>query len=110
MKFRGVTMQRLSSFLSVLMLASLLAGCAPRANAQSKEAKAVYSSYAPADLPENSETVSKDPPADCPITVPHSLREGNIHEMVSMNVPDLAFADHVFHATETMWLNRHTFP
>ena len=63
-------MQRLCSFLSILILASLLAGCAPSANAQSEEVKAVDSSNSPADLPEESDTVSKDPPADCPITVP----------------------------------------
>jgi hypothetical protein len=70
MKFKGVTMQRLSSFLTILVLASLLAGCAPSANAQSKEVKAVDSSNSPTDLPEKSDTVSKDPPADCPLTVP----------------------------------------
>ena len=63
-------MQRLCSFLSILILTSLLAGCAPSANAQSEEVKAVDSSNSPADLPEESDTVSKDPPADCPITVP----------------------------------------
>src|SRR3989304_2789150 len=70
MEFRGVAMQRLCSFLSILILTSLLAGCAPSANAQSEEVKAVDSSNSPADLPEESDTVSKDPPADCPITVP----------------------------------------
>jgi hypothetical protein len=81
MKFKGVTMQRLSSFLSLLILASLLAGCAPRANAQSKEVKAVDSSYAK-DLVEF-ETVSKT----CGLSdYRAALSSGrNIHEMVSMN-------------------------
>lgn len=71
-------MQRLYSLLSILLLASLLAGCAAIANAQSEDIKAVDSSNAPAELPEKSnaansaksETMSKDPPVDCPITVP----------------------------------------
>jgi hypothetical protein len=71
-------MQRLLSFLFILILALLLAGCAPNANAQAKEVKAVDSINAPADLlePSNradsaqSETVSKDLPADCPLTIP----------------------------------------
>jgi len=60
------------------MLTSLLAGCATSANAQSEEIKAVDNSNAPANLPEQSssadstkfETISKDPPSDCPLTVP----------------------------------------
>src|SRR3990172_11533760 len=70
-------MQRLYFLLSILILASLLAGCAPSTNAQSKEVEAVDSNV-PADLPEKSnsagsaevKTVSKDPPTDCPLTVP----------------------------------------
>lgn len=71
-------MQRLSLFLITLVLMLLLAGCAPSANAQSKEIKGADSSNAPAHLPEKSnpadfaksENMSKDPPADCPLTVP----------------------------------------
>ena len=71
-------MKRLYSLLSVLILASLLGGCASSANTQSKEIKAAESSNVPADLPEESnsadsarsEIVSKDPPADCLLTVP----------------------------------------
>lgn len=71
-------MKRLYSLLAVLILASLLGGCASSTNTQSKEIKAVGSSNAPADMPEESnaaysatsETLSKDPPAACPITVP----------------------------------------
>lgn len=70
-------MQRPYSLLSILILAWPLAGCVPSANAQSQEVKAVDSSNAPTDLPEKlkpadsakSETASKDPPADCPLTV-----------------------------------------
>jgi len=71
-------MQRQYFFLSMIVIASLLVGCAPKVVAQSKELKAVESHNVPADLPENSnptsaiksETVSKDPPADCPLTAP----------------------------------------
>jgi len=70
--------QRLHLLLSTLVLASLLAGCAPSANAQSKEVKTTDSNSAPTNLPEKSnpadsaksQTVSKDPPTDCPLTVP----------------------------------------
>jgi len=71
-------MQRLYLFLSTLILVSFLVGCVPSANAQSKEVRAIYSSKTSANLPEQpspvnsakSETVSKDPAADCPLTVP----------------------------------------
>ena len=73
-------MQRLKFFFSIIVLASLLAGCAPSTNARSQEAKAVDRSSAPANLPDRtasspadsakSEIVSKDPPVDCPLTVP----------------------------------------
>ena len=72
-------MQRLYPLLSILTLASLLAGCAPKAVAQAEENKAQTDlvqpdSAAPADLPERSsdsavsQVLSKDPPADCPLT------------------------------------------
>ena len=70
-------MQRLYFFLSILIVA-LLAGCAPKANAQSEEVKAIDSSNASADLPEKSQPVDTtksevlphEPPASCPVTVP----------------------------------------
>jgi len=73
-------MQRLDFPLSILIIASLLAGCASKANAQSEEVKAIDSSNAPADLPEKSqpvgtaksEVVPHDPPASCPVTVPQN--------------------------------------
>lgn len=65
-------MQGLYSLLSVLVLALILSGCAPKAVAQAEEIEA------PADLPGKSnptrfvqsEIVSTDAPADCPLTVP----------------------------------------
>jgi hypothetical protein len=69
--------QRLYLLLSCLVLTALLAGCAPRVKAQSNDVKALENA-APEDIPDKSipaesaeiEIVSKDPPADCPITVP----------------------------------------
>ena len=62
-------MSRLCSLLSILILAMLLAGCAPRAAVQPVEAKALENPTATA-LPEPSATVPHHPPASCPITVP----------------------------------------
>jgi len=62
-------MHRLYLLLSIIILASLLAGCAGSAVAQSNV-------ITPASAPEKAgstqipEVMSKDPPADCPLTVP----------------------------------------
>ena len=69
-------MPRLYSVLSILILVSLLAGCAASANAQSEEVKTIESRNASTDLPEKtsptdsakSEVLPHDPPASCPIT------------------------------------------
>jgi len=56
-------------FFSIMLLASLLTGCAGKAMAQSNE-------VTPTSVPDNAEPtavpeiVSKDPPATCPLTVP----------------------------------------
>lgn len=68
-------MQRLYFFLSIIVVAFLFVGCAPRAIAQAGEISAPSDSAqsnnsVSADLPATSETASKDPPADCPLTVP----------------------------------------
>ena len=70
-------MHRLYFTLSIMVLASLLVGCAPSTNVQAQEVNAVENS-APTELPEqsqsadtsNSETVPHDAPASCPVTVP----------------------------------------
>lgn len=70
-------MQRLYFFLSTIILTSLLVGCAPKALAQPESVKALDSNE-PSDLPEDSNPASssqskaltKDPPADCPLTIP----------------------------------------
>lgn len=72
-------MYRLYFFLSILTLAALLAGCAPKAAAQPEEVKALEKPT-PIDLSEKStpietatsEVVPHDPPASCPITVPQN--------------------------------------
>jgi len=72
-------MQRLLFILSILILAELLAGCAPRATAPPKEVKALKNSTS-TNLPEKptpietptSKAVPHDPPESCPITVPQN--------------------------------------
>jgi hypothetical protein len=69
-------MQRLYFFLSILILASLLAGCASQAAAQPEKVKALENPTS-TELPEKiipiesaiPEVVSHDPPASCPVTV-----------------------------------------
>jgi hypothetical protein len=39
--------------------------------------------------------------------IAHLLWEGNIHHVIAVDVPDFAFADHIFHAAEAMRRNRH---
>jgi len=73
-------MHRLYFILSILILASLLAGCAPSANAQAEQVKALdaVTASVPTDLSTKSthadtaksEIVPHDPPASCPVTVP----------------------------------------
>ena len=70
-------MQKLYLFLITLVLACLLAGCASKAAVQPEEVQALENPE-PTDLTEKSkladsaksETLSKEPPADCPLTVP----------------------------------------
>ena len=72
-------MQRMYIFLFFLILAVLLAGCAPRADAQPQEAKVLENST-PTDPPKKlssvdsaqSEVVQHDPPASCPVTAPQN--------------------------------------
>src|SRR5687767_8394892 len=42
--------------------------------------------------------------------IAHLLREGNIHQLISMNMPDLSPADHILRTAEAMRLNRYTCP
>lgn len=102
-----MSVQRLYSLLSILILASLLAGCAASANAQSKDVKAVDSNSAPAGLPENSnpadsveaKTVSKDPPADCPLTVP----QDPLFTPPSPYAPNGPFPEWFWYGSNSLW-------
>jgi hypothetical protein len=58
-------MQRLYSLLSILILTSLLAGCAGTANAQAEEVKAVDSST-PGELPDESQSANTAQPEVLP--------------------------------------------
>lgn len=69
-------MQRLCIFFSILILASFLVGCTPKAVAQPNEVKALENPTPtalleePTEVPAQPEVVPHDPPANCPITVP----------------------------------------
>lgn len=99
-------MQRLHFLRSIIILASLLAGCAPSANAQSKEVKAVDSSNAPTELPKisnpadsaKSEIVSKDPSKECPLTVPQN-------PLFTPPAPysDLGFKGEFWYGSNALW-------
>lgn len=70
-------MQRLYFFLSIIIIASLLVGCAPKAIAQAEGVSAPSdlaqsNNSVSADLPAKSKTVSKDSPPDCPLTIPQN--------------------------------------
>jgi hypothetical protein len=75
----GDIMRRLYFFLSILILAAILSGCAPKAVAQPEEAKALANPTS-TNLPEKPtptetvtpEVVPHDPSANCPITVPQN--------------------------------------
>ena len=76
---KGDIMRRLYFSLSILILAAILVGCAPKAVAQPEEAKALANPTS-TNLPEKPtptetvtpEVVPHDPPANCPITVPQN--------------------------------------
>ncbi|HEX6270276.1 MAG TPA: hypothetical protein VFZ43_08585 [Anaerolineales bacterium] len=99
-------MQRRYSLVSTLILASLLAGCAPSANARSNEVKAVDNNNAPTGLAQysnpadaaKSETVSKAPAADCPLTVPQDPPF-----MPPSPYSDLAFKGHFWYGSDSLW-------
>jgi hypothetical protein len=71
-------MKRLHFSLSLLILATLLASCAPKAAAQPASVKALENPTATALLeitetvPTQAEVVPHHPPASCPITVPQN--------------------------------------
>ena len=102
----GDTIQRLYFTLSILILTSLLAGCAPSANAQAQEVKAVENSV-PTDQPKQSqpadsatsETLTHDPPDSCPVTVPQDP-PFTAPEPYSPNAP---FVSEFWFGSENLW-------
>ena len=100
-------MQRLYFLLSMIVLISFLIGCAPKNIPQPEKVKALDSN-ARADLPDRvasnptdsaeSETISKDPPKDCPLTVPQE----------PLFIPpspysDLGFKGEFWYGSNTLW-------
>ena len=63
-------MQRLHFLLSILILAALVIGCAPKAAAQPEPVKALEDPMPTQTI--TSEVVPHDPPASCPITIPQN--------------------------------------
>src|SRR5258706_2046390 len=42
--------------------------------------------------------------------ITHFFGERNIQHVITMNMPNLAFTDHILHATEAMWFNANACP
>ena len=94
-------MRRLYFTLSILVLASLLAGCAPSAKAQAEQVKGLdaVTASAPTDRPAKSEVVPHDPPASCPVTVPQDP-PFTAPEPYSPTSP---FPDEFWYGTNSLW-------
>jgi hypothetical protein len=93
------------SFLSILILTVLLAGCSPNAVAQPAEVRAL-ANPTPTDLPKNSSGVSeqpeiipRDPPASCPITVP---QDPPFTAPVPYS-PDSPFESNFWYGSNSLW-------
>jgi hypothetical protein len=99
-------MLRRYSFLSILILAALLVGCSPKAAAQHAEVRALENTAstelaekpAPMDSAQ-SEVVSHDPPASCPITAPQDP-PFTAPEPYSQNAP---FEYHFWFGSKNLW-------
>lgn len=91
-------MQKLYFILSILILTSLLAGCAGSAIAQSNE-------VVPTNIPEKvepttiPEITSKDPPADCPITTTGNLS----FEAPAPYSPNAPWPNEFWFGSEHLW-------
>lgn len=100
------SVQRLYLLLSCLVLTSLLVGCASRANAQSNGVK-TSENAAPADVPDKSisaesaeiEILSKDPPADCPLTAPQDTPF-----TPPSPYSDLGFEGEFWYGSNSLWI------
>jgi hypothetical protein len=99
-------MQRLYFFLSILILASLLTGCAASAHAQSEKVKALENPTS-TELPEKiipfesatPEVVSHDPPASCSVTVPQDPP----FVPPDPYSPTSPFPNHFWYGTNSLW-------
>ena len=92
--------------LLIMVLLSLLVGCAPKAIPQAEEVSALENP-APTDLskvthPANkteSETVPSNPPENCPITVP----QGQPFIAPTPYSPNAPFHNHFWYGSEMLW-------
>ena len=99
-------MRKLFSFLSILLLAALLAGCAASANAQAKDPQAMDSKNTPTEVPEKStspdsaksEVVPHDPPANCPLTMPQDPPF-----IPPAPYSDLGFEGELWYGSNSLW-------
>lgn len=98
-------MLRRYSFLSILILTLLLAGCAPKAAVQPAEVKALENPTPTALLeestkvPEQPEVVPHDAPASCPVTVPQDP-PFTAPEPYSPNSP---FDSYFWYGSNSLW-------
>lgn len=98
-------MQKPYFSLSILILTSLLAGCAPRAAVPPAEARALEHPR-PTDMPEKAteaasqpEILPHDPPASCPITVPQKP----LFSAPEPYSPQSPFESNFWHGSNTLW-------
>jgi hypothetical protein len=105
---KGADMQRLSFSFTVLILTSLMAGCAAGANAQAA-ARVATEPGASTELPEtskpvdsvNSETVSEDAKAACPVTVPQDPQ----FRAPAPYSPGSPFESYFWYGSNSLWTN-----
>jgi len=89
-------------FLSILIITSLLTGCARNESTQANQ-------IAPATMPVNIESmatpevVSKDPPASCPISVPPS--PAFVPPSIPFISPQAPFANEFWFGSDHLWLS-----
>jgi hypothetical protein len=112
MKLKGEIMQRLSFFLSILVLASLLAGCAPGTNGQPGMMKSLEDYRMPTDVPAASsltetaktEIAQSIPPADCPVTTAENVS----FEAPAPYAPSAPWPGLFWFGSEGLWTALHT--
>ena len=101
-------MQRSYLFLSSLVLASLLAGCASSAFGQPDEVKSLEDYRMPTDLPDTSsltktaqtEIAASIPPADCPVT---TVTGSSVFEAPAPYSPNAPWQNIFWFGSEHLW-------